>query len=205
MQNNAPAHMQHTLQYKHISTRSHTNCAVNGIRFTVYSDIGHFPGGKMCLCPWQKNVLPRLTVSQTQHEAGCVFVPVALLWTDTCRTAATFRAFPSNLHHYLFTILHAWLSRLLCVSILMSSPRLLLCPSLYLPSILWNRALSPFFAPVVLFSSFPSFHAACIRLAPLSHSILYWLVSLCVLWPCCNSAREVTADRFLWKRHCHVR
>lgn len=136
MQNNASAHRQHTLQYKHISTRSHTNCAVNGIRFTVYSDIGHLPGGKMCLCPWQKNILPRLTVSQTQHEAGCVFVPVALLWTDTCRTAATFRAFPSNLHHYLFynSSRLAFSSSLRLHPYVVSSVAPLSC--LYLPSIL---------------------------------------------------------------------
>lgn len=33
---------------------------------------------------------------------------------------------------------------------------------------------------------------------------LYWAVSVFDPWPCCNSVTEVIADRFLWKRHCHV-
>lgn len=126
----------HTLQYIHLQPLTHTHTHTcrqiytlthppYSIRYTIYCIQCYQtpPRGNMCLCLWLENILPRLTMSQTQQSSTeVVFVPVAQLQTDTAATrkiAATFKAFFPILHFYLFqSFICGSQSPVLCVPLL---------------------------------------------------------------------------------------
>lgn len=164
--------------------------------------------------PQVDHVLDSTFIHRCPFVCLCLWHRCRLILLPPTRLQATFRAVLTILHFHRFqSFIHVSQSLAECISVLfhpLASPVIpLIRFCLFVISFSLSFAftaslsLSPFSVPkssfLVSLLSSPQ-----IRLRPLLHSIWYWLVSLCVLWPCCNSAREVKADRFLWKRHCHV-
>lgn len=182
-------------------TYTNTHQSVHS-EFVVCTSISHLIGA-ICACAFGYRIFspdwPSFRRNSHPQVLACVFVPVALLAAvDWCcchpQDCSHLQGLPLYTPFLPFSILHPFLS---CNPVLVSiihDPVFTLSFTLSLCNLLFSLPLCPH--PL---SSFPSF-----RVVPVSHSILNWAVSLFALWPCCNSAREVTADRFLWKGHCHV-
>lgn len=160
---------------------SHSSSSV----FTVYTVIRHLPVAIcVCACGYRIFFPDWSCVKHNSHSRASarVFVPVALLQTHiaaTCKIATAFRAFLSILP--ILPILHfcpfqSFICSLRCLLQLALSPDL---PSLFLPGHFIFSILSVFSslspATVSFFKSVLSFFLSsfCIRLGPLSHSILY--------------------------------
>lgn len=183
-------------------TYIHSDHAVYSVEFTVYSVIRLLPRA-ICVCACGCSLFspdwPSLNTTAIQgfcfvclclwHRCGVILLPPARLQPPSG---------PSSLSS-IFTVFNA-----------SSTPRNLSASLVFHP---FTSLVSPlsllavcnptFFILSCPLSSPPSFCPPASD--SVSHSISYWLVLLSALWPCCNSARKVTADRFLWKRHCHVR